>query len=230
MRLCSFAAMAASPSGRVDDLLKQMTLEEKIGQLAQVGGVAFIPNMPKPEDEIRKGSAGSVLWVYDPAAINKLQKIAVEESRLKIPILFGLDVIHGFKTIFPMPLALAASGIRRDRTGAVRRGARSACGRYRLDIRADGGHCTRPAMGPHYRRCGRRPVPGRRSRASTSARVSRDRPGAPDRLLACAKHFAGYGAAEGGRDYDSAYIPESQLRNVYLPPFRAAAAAGAGRS
>src|SRR5579872_6878924 len=98
--LCSCAAVAASLNGKVDDLLKQMTLEEKIGQLSQIGGIAFLPNMPKPEEEIRKGRAGSVLWISDPVEINKLQRIAVEESRLKIPLIFGLDVIHGFKTIF----------------------------------------------------------------------------------------------------------------------------------
>ena len=226
--LCSFAAMAASPSGRVDDLLKQMTLEEKVGQLAQVGGIAFIPGMPKPEDEIGKGRAGSVLWISDPAAINKLQKIAVEESRLKIPILFGLDVIHGFKTIFPMPLALAASWdpalIERVQSVAARE-ARAAGIAWTfapmVDIARD------PRWGRMIEGAGEDPFLGAAvARAQVLGFQGTDL-ASPDRLLACAKHFAGYGAADGGRDYDSSYISESQLRNVYLPPFRAAAEAGA---
>jgi beta-glucosidase len=94
---------------RVNALLQQMTLEEKIGQLAQLPGAAFIPDAPKPEDRIRKGGGGSVLWLSDPATINRLQRVAVEPSRLHMPVLFGLDVIHGFRTIFPVPLALASS-------------------------------------------------------------------------------------------------------------------------
>src|SRR5262249_27673794 len=96
-------------AARVEALLGQMTLDEKIGQLNQAGGVAFTPDIPNPEDVIRKSQAGSVLWLSDPDKINKLQRIAVKETRLHIPLLFGLDVIHGFKTIFPMPLALAST-------------------------------------------------------------------------------------------------------------------------
>jgi beta-glucosidase len=113
---------AASPAGqtaaapltdvqvqqKVDSLMSQMMLEEKISQLAQVGGFSFLPG-PKPEDLLRKGVGGSVLWVDDPATINRLQHIAVDESRLHIPVLFGLDVIHGYRTVFPVPLAMAAS-------------------------------------------------------------------------------------------------------------------------
>ena len=86
----------------------QMSLEEKIGQLTQIGGADFIPG-PKPEDVIRKGGAGSVLWLNDTKQFNALQKIAVEESPSKIPLLFALDVIHGYRTIFPVPLAMASS-------------------------------------------------------------------------------------------------------------------------
>ena len=103
------AASAATFTKQVDDLLRRMTLEEKIGQLTQVGGIALGPNAPKPEEAIRQGRAGSILWVSDAPAVNRLQRVAMEESRLKIPLIFGLDVVHGFKTIFPMPLALAAS-------------------------------------------------------------------------------------------------------------------------
>lgn len=100
---------SAKPDPRVEALLRRMTLEEKVGQLSQIGGVAFIPNAPKPEVAIRQGQAGSILWVTKATDINRLQKIAMEETRLHIPLIFGLDVIHGFRTLFPMPLALAAS-------------------------------------------------------------------------------------------------------------------------
>jgi beta-glucosidase len=225
--LCSCAGFAATSGRKVDELLKRMTLEEKIGQLAQVGGIAFLPDMPKPEDEIRNGRAGSVLWVSDPAAINKLQKIAVEESRLKIPLLFGLDVIHGFKTIFPMPLALAASWdptlIEQVQSVAARE-ARAAGIAWTfapmVDIARD------PRWGRIVEGAGEDPFLGAAvARAQVRGFQGSDL-GSPDRVLACAKHFAGYGAADGGRDYDSVYVSESQMRNVYLPPFQAALQAG----
>ena len=201
-----------------------MTLEEKVGQLTQIGGVSF-PERPSPDEALRKGGAGSVLWLNDAKQFNRLQKIAVEESRLKIPLLFGLDVIHGYRTIFPMPLAMAASWDPAvDRAGADDRGARGARRRHPLDLRAHGRHRARRALGPHRRGRGRGSVPRRGHGGARRCAASRATTlGRPDRVLACAKHFAGYGAAEGGRDYDSVYMPESQLRNVYLPPFRAAA-------
>jgi beta-glucosidase len=227
--LCICAVAATSRNAKVDDLLQKMTLEEKIGQLAQVGGIAFMPNMPKPEDEIRKGHAGSTLWVSDPVAINKLQKIAVEESRLKIPLIFGLDVIHGFKTIFPVPLALAASWdpalIERVQSVAARE-ARAAGIAWTfapmVDIARD------PRWGRIIEGAGEDPFLGAAvARAQVRGFQGTDL-ASPDRLLACAKHFAGYGAPDGGRDYDSVYISESQMRNVYLPPFHAALEAGVG--
>ena len=93
---------------KVSALLARMTLEEKVGQLTQVGAFPFLPG-PKPAEAARKGGAGSVLWLNGTKEFNAVQKIAVEESRLKIPVLFGLDVIHGYRTIFPVPLAMAAS-------------------------------------------------------------------------------------------------------------------------
>ena len=98
----------AEVAARVEALLGQMSLEEKIGQLTQVSGASFFPG-PKAEDVIRKGGAGSVLWLNDMKQFNALQKIAVEESPSKIPLLFALDVIHGYRTIFPVPLAMASS-------------------------------------------------------------------------------------------------------------------------
>lgn len=227
LSVCSCALFGASSNGLVDDLLQRMTLEEKIGQLTQAGGVAFRPNMPKPEDEIRAGRAGSVLWISDPAAINRLQKIAVEESRLKIPLIFGLDVIHGLRTIFPMPLALAASwdpALIEQVQAAAAREARAAGIAWTfapmLDIARD------PRWGRIMEGAGEDPFLGAAvARAQVRGFQGSDL-AAPDRMLACAKHFAGYGAADGGRDYDSAYVSESQMRNVYLPPFQAALDAG----
>ena len=225
-------AWAAQPSEqevrvRVDALLSRMTLEEKIGQLSQIGGVAFIPGAPKPEDAIRKGGAGSILWLSDPAAINRLQHIAMEETRLKIPLLFGLDVIHGFRTIFPMPLALAASWdpplIERVQSAAAKE-ARAAGIAWTfapmLDIARD------PRWGRLIEGPGEDPFLGAAFALAQVHGFQGDDLSSPDHLLACAKHFAAYGAAEGGRDYDSTYVSDSQLWNVYLQPFRAAAEDG----
>ncbi len=230
--LCMAAFQGSAFSGadvapRVEALLGRMTLEEKIGQLTQIGGIAFTPDAPKPDEAIRKGLAGSVLWLSDPAAINRLQKIAVEETRLKIPLLFGLDVIHGFRTLFPMPLALASSWdaalIERVDSVAARE-ARAAGIAWTfapmVDIARD------PRWGRIMEGAGEDPFLGAVVARAQVRGFQGDDVSQPDRLLACAKHFAGYGAADGGRDYDSAYIPDAELFNVYLPPFRAALDAG----
>jgi beta-glucosidase len=224
------AAAAAFPSfgqPNVDDLLRKMTLEEKIGQLTQIGGVAFVPDAMTPADRVRKGQAGSILWLSDAAAINKLQKIAVEETRLHIPLIFGLDVIHGFKTIFPMPLAMAASWdpalIERVQAAAARE-ARASGIQWTfapmVDIARD------PRWGRIIEGAGEDPYLGAAVARAQVRGFQGDDFSRPDRVMACAKHFAGYGAAEGGRDYDSTYIPEERMWNVYLPPFKAALDAG----
>ena len=213
---------------KVEDLLRQMTVEEKVGQLSQLGGMPFIPDSIKIDERVRRGHAGSILWLSDPKAINRLQHIAVEQSRLHIPAIFGLDVIHGFKTIFPIPLAMAASWdpalVERSQTVAAR------------EARASGIHWTFAPMvdiardarwGRIIEGAGEDPYLGAAiARAQVRGFQGTDL-GNPERVLACAKHFAGYGAAEGGRDYESVYISEDQMWNVYLPPFQAAAEAGA---
>jgi beta-glucosidase len=211
---------------RVDDLLGRMTLEEKIGQLAQLPGMPWVPGAGKPEDRIRKGQGGSVLWLSDPKQINKLQHIAMDESRLKIPVLFGLDVIHGYRTIFPIPLAMAASWDPSVAEHAQTIAAREAAAvgiRWTfapmLDIARD------PRWGRIMEGAGEDPYLGS-AMAKAQVRGFQGDLNSPYNVLACAKHFAGYGAAEGGRDYDSAFISEDQLWNVYLPPFRAALDAG----
>ena len=209
---------------KVAALLGRMTLAEKIGQLTQAG--AF-PGMD-PLGAVRKG-AGSVLWLNDPKQFNALQKVAVEETRLKIPVLFALDVIHGYHTIFPVPLAMAASW---DPAGYEKAQAVAA-----REARASGLHWTFAPMldiardarwGRMVEGAGEDPFLGSAMAAAQVRGFQGAYPGSPEHLIACAKHFAGYGAADGGRDYDSAYVPEGLLRNVYLPPFQAAAKAGVG--
>jgi beta-glucosidase len=214
---------------KVNALLAQMTLEEKIGQLTQLPGVAFIPGTAKPEGRIRKGEGGSVLWLSDPAAINRLQHVAVEQSRLHIPLLFGLDVIHGFRTVFPVPLAMASSWdpslVEQAQTIAAREataaGIRWTFGPM-VDIARD------PRWGRIVEGAGEDPFLGSAIAKAQVQGFQGPYLGSPEHLLACAKHFAGYGAADGGRDYDSAYLPDDALWNVYLPPFHAAVEAGVG--
>ncbi|KNH17406.1 glycoside hydrolase [Arthrobacter sp. ZBG10] len=235
----------ASISARIDDLLGQMTLEEKAGQLTQYFhfGVpemaadfdidalppehrAFLDQPAAVETALEQGKVGSILFVTDANLILRLQKIAIEKTRLGIPLLFGFDVIHGFRTILPAPIALAASWnpdlIERAQTVAAR------------EARAVGIHWTFAPMidiarDPRWGRIvegpGEDPVLG----AAVAAAQVRGFQGdlGADRVLAGPKHLAGYGAARGGRDYDDAEVSDSELRNVYLPPFRAAIDAGA---
>ena len=175
------ASLLAQPSdaqvkARVDALLSQMTLEEKVGQLTQAGGIAF-GGAPGPEEALRKG-AGSVLWVNDTKRFNALQKIAVEESRLKIPLLFGLDVIHGYRTIFPIPIGdggvLGSRGPRARGRGG---GEGSPRRRHPLDVRTDGGHRPRRPLGPDRRGRRRGPVPRRGHGGGSGARLPGAVPG-----------------------------------------------------
>src|SRR5512136_2367646 len=213
---------------RVDDLIRQMTLEEKIGQLTQIAGASFLQG-PCPEDVIRKGGAGSVLWLNNTKQFNALQKIAVEESPSKIPLLFALDVIHGYQTVFPVPLAMASSWDPAlvERAQAVAAKEARAAGLHwtfgpMLDIARDA------RWGRIVEGAGEDPYLGAAMAAAQVRGFQGQSLGAPDRVLACAKHFAGYGAADGGRDYDPVYLSETQLRNVYFPPFQAAVKAGVG--
>jgi len=227
----AFAQTAPIPDdrvkARVEALLAQMTLEEKVGQLTQIAGGLF-PGA-KPEEALRKGGAGSILWLNDTKKFNELQKVAVEESRLKIPVLYGLDVIHGYRTIFPVPLAMAASW---DPSVHERAAAVAA-----KEARAAGIHWTFAPMvdiardarwGRIVEGAGEDPYLGAAMAAAQVRGFQGPYLGAPDRLVACAKHFGAYGAADGGRDYDAAYVPEGRLRNVYFPPFQAAVNAGVG--
>ncbi|HKF06979.1 MAG TPA: glycoside hydrolase family 3 N-terminal domain-containing protein [Candidatus Sulfotelmatobacter sp.] len=225
-----FLSAETHPSAK--DLLKQMTLEEKVAQLSQLPGFPipeFAQQVGKPEDVIRRYGAGSMLWVSDPKQINRLQHIAVDESRLHIPILFGLDVIHGYHTIFPAPIAMASSWdlqlVEAAQTVAAREARASGIAwtfAPMLDIARDA------RWGRMVEGAGEDPYLGAAIARAQVLGFQGTHDGDPDRVLACAKHFAGYGAADGGRDYDSSYIPDEQMWNTYLPPFKAAADAGVG--
>jgi len=211
----------------VDELLQQMTLEEKLGQMSQ------IPLNQKenvtPDERILKGQVGSFLFLTDAKEIDRLQHLAVERGRLHIPLLFGYDVIHGFRTIYPVPLALAASWDPAQAEEVQRMAAREASSvgvdwtfAPMVDIARD------PRWGRIMEGAGEDPYLGARMAEAQVRGFQGERIGSPNHILACVKHFAGYGAAAGGRDYDSSDISDEQLWNVYLPPFEAAVRAGSG--
>ena len=209
---------------RVDKLLGQMTLQEKIGQMNQVSAGGEVSNYA---DALRKGQIGSILNEVDPAKINEFQRIAVKESRLGIPLLVGRDVIHGFHTVFPIPLGLAAT----FDPALVEEGARVAA----LEATAQGVRWTFSPMldiarDPRWGRMAEGSGEDTYLDARMGEAMVRGYQGASldsTSMAACIKHFVGYGAAEGGRDYNSTFLTERQLRNIYLPPFEAAVKAGA---
>src|SRR6202043_1547722 len=183
----------------------------------------------KPDDLITQGRVGSVLWLIDVKEINRLQHLAVEKSRLHIPILFGFDVIHGYRTVFPVPLAMASSWDPSVEEAAQKFAA--------ADARAAGIQWTFTPMvdiardarwGRIVEGAGEDPYLG----SAMAAAYVRGYQGTglddSQSMLACVKHFVGYGAAEGGKDYNSVELSERTLRQVYLPPFHAAVEAGAG--
>jgi beta-glucosidase len=212
-----------SVEGQVNALLAQMTTAEKIGQVTQLPVDQATPEL------IRKGEVGSILSDADPENIARLQHIAVTESRLHIPILFGFDVIHGYRTIFPIPLAMAGSfDPKLEEQEAEIAAAEARAGGQRwtfapmVDIARD------PRWGRITEGAGEDPYLGAAMAAAEVRGFQGDDPAGPGHLLACVKHFAAYGAAEGGRDYNTADMSEQTLRNIYLPPFHAAVKAGAG--
>jgi beta-glucosidase len=214
---------------QAEALLKQMTLGEKLGQLNESSGLVM-PGIAteKPDDLIEKGGVGSILWQMDVREINRLQHIAVEKSRLHIPILFGFDVIHGYRTVFPVPLAMASSwdpSVEEQAQHLAAQDARAAGIEWTFAPMVDIARDAR--WGRIVEGAGEDPVLGS-AMAEAQVRGFQGTRIGPDSVLVCVKHFAGYGAADGGRDYDSSYVPEELLQNVYLKPFHAAVEAGAG--
>lgn len=215
---------------RVDSILQKMTLEEKVGQLVQYSaGQPTGPGTGRTdyEEMIAHEQVGSFLNVVEPPLINRYQRIAVEKTRLHIPILFGLDVIHGFKTEFPIPLGLSATWD----PAIVEKASRVAA----MEASADGIRWTFSPMvdiardarwGRMAEGAGEDPVLGSTMAAAYVRGYQGSRLDAPDSIAACAKHYVGYGASEGGRDYNSTEISQHTLRQYYLPPFHAAVDAG----
>jgi beta-glucosidase len=235
---------------RIDTLLSRMTREEKIGQLGQIVQKLFgmseevsLPSFGDSEeaflDEVRKGRWGSRIvaesaWggstdqsLVDPKELESLQRAAVEGSRLGIPLLYGRDVIHGHRTVFPIPLAQAATFDPEM--------VETCCAAFAREAASEGLHWTFAPMidvarDPRWGRVaegyGEDPFLCSAMAVASVRGFQGEDPSQPGRLLACAKHFAGYAAAEGGRDYDTTEITENTLHNVILPPFEAAARAG----
>ncbi|HUC83770.1 MAG TPA: beta-glucosidase BglX [Candidatus Acidoferrales bacterium] len=214
---------------RVEDLLRRMTLDEKIGQLWQVD----LPKVLDPQavERLRKGEAGAFIasdaTVESPIARNRAQRIAVEQSRLGIPQILGHDVIHGFRTVFPIPLAQACAWEPElfARTAMIAAREASAAGvdwtfAPMVDIARD------PRWGRIAEGFGEDPWLGALDGAACVRGFQGAQVREPGRLVACAKHFVGYGAPEGGRDYNTTEISEFTLRNFYLPPFKATVDAG----
>jgi beta-glucosidase len=219
---------------KVDALLARMTLEEKVGQLNQysswhdlTGPTVEMGRTEAHNESIRQGLVGSMLNVVGAEATRKRQELAVEGSRLGIPLIFGLDVIHGFKTEFPIPLAEAASWD----LEAIERSARIGA----TEAAASGLHWTFAPMvdiardarwGRIMEGSGEDPYLGALVAAARVRGFQGEDLAAIDTLAACAKHYAAYGFAEAGRDYNTVDISEQTLRNVVLPPFKAAVDAG----
>ena len=215
----------------VDSVLAGLTTEEKLGQLTQYRGQWGLTGPQTPEAgvaDIRAGRVGSFLGVVGAALTREMQRVAVEESRARIPLLFAHDVIHGFRTIFPVPLAQAASwdppAIQRAaRVGAAEGAANGLHWTFApmVDIARD------PRWGRVVEGAGEDPYLGSAVAAAAVRGIQGNDLRDSLSLIATAKHFVGYGAAEGGRDYNVAEIPERTLRETYLPPFHAAVNAGA---
>ncbi|HEU5134502.1 MAG TPA: beta-glucosidase BglX [Steroidobacteraceae bacterium] len=227
------AGQAMAQSSRPETLLKKMTLDEKIGQLVQRAGgrsKALNSRLDDTElDRVRAGAVGSYLHVAGAEPLGRLQKVAVEESRLGIPLLFAMDVVHGYRTIFPVPIALASTWAPESQERAARIAAEEAtsAGLHwtfapMIDIARD------PRWGRIVEGAGEDPYLGARMAVAQVNGYQGGNLLRPGSLMATAKHFGAYGAATGGRDYNSADISERTLHEVYLPPFYAAARAGAG--
>lgn len=218
------SAFAGSEEDRVEALLQQMTLKEKIGQLNQLSVGGFDHNTA---EMMRAGMVGSILNECNPKVLNRYQKVAVEESRLGIPLIISRDVIHGFKTMFPIPLGLAAT----FDPELVEQGARVAA----VEATASGIRWTFSPMldiarDPRWGRIAEGSGEDTYLDAVMGVAMVKGYQGETidnTSMAACVKHFVAYGAAEGGRDYNSTGITERTLRNVYLPPFEACVKAGA---
>jgi beta-glucosidase len=212
---------------KVNQLLTRMTLDEKIGQMTQID-----PSMAGGEEQLKKsvrdGRYGSLLNLFGVEKVNEIQKIAVEESRLGIPLLIGRDVIHGYRTIFPIPLGMAATWNpeivkKAFRISAIECSSQGIRWTFApmIDITWD------PRWGRIAEGCGEDPFLASTFATAMVEGIQGDNLTDPTAVAACAKHYVGYGFSEAGRDYNTTYITEPVLRNVVLRPFKAAKDAGA---
>jgi beta-glucosidase len=233
----------AEVAERVDALMAEMTIADKAGQLTQhfyfdlppseeIEATLHIDFSRQPamvEAALREGKVGSLLFVTDPAEVNRLQRLAVEGNRQGIPALFGFDVIHGLRTIMPVPIGMAASwdpAVIEQGQAVAAREARAVGIHWAfapmVDIARD------PRWGRIIEGAGEDPYLGSAVAVAQVRGFQGAALGSPDRIIAGPKHFAGYGAALGGRDYDEVNLSDAELWNVYLPPFKAVVEAGAG--
>ena len=219
----------AEVRARADALLAKMTPEEKAGQITQYFNFGEPQEAKRVQDEVAAGRAGSLLFVHDPVELDRLQHIAVEKTRLKIPLLFAFDVIHGLRTIMPVPIAVAASWdpkVAEDGQTVAAAEARAAGLHWTfapmVDIARD------PRWGRIIEGAGEDPYLGSAMAAAQVRGFQGAHIGSPGHIISGPKHFAGYGAALGGRDYDEVDLSDNELWNTYLPPFKAAIDAGAG--
>jgi beta-glucosidase len=211
---------------KVEALLKQMTVEEKIGQLNQ--SLHFFKGKAV-DDRVIAGQIGSFDHEFDPAEINRLQRLAVEKSRLHIPLIFEADVLHGYRIIYPVPIGMAASfdmkmieDVQEKAAFEARTAGQQWTASPMLDI------CRDPRWGRIVEGAGEDPYLGSQVAAAQVRGFQGKRPLDSEHIIVALKHFAGYGASLGGRDHDDVNLSESQLRNVYLRPFKAGVDAGAG--
>jgi beta-glucosidase len=228
-QIVSTPASSREIDKKVSNLLSRMTLAEKLGQLQQLCGTWDGDALPEDFELARQGKLGSTIFIRGAKRTSDLQRVAINESRLHIPVLFAFDVIHGYRTIFPVPLGEAASW---DPSGAERSASIAAdeasAGGVRwtfapmVDIARD------PRWGRIVEGSGEDPFLGAVMAAARVRGFQGTNCGSPGKIAACAKHWVAYGAAEGGRDYNATEVSERTLREIYFPPFRAALDAGVG--
>ncbi len=216
----------------IDGLMKKMTLEEKIGQLNLPGSGDIVTGQASNSDigkKIKEGKVGGLFNIKSVAKIKAVQKVAVEETRLKIPLIFGMDVIHGYETVFPIPLGLSCSWDMKlieqsARIAAIEASADGICWTFSpmTDL------CRDPRWGRIAEGSGEDPYLGAQIGAAMVRGYQGKNLAANNTILSCVKHFALYGAAEAGRDYNTTDMSRYRMYNEYFPPYKGAVDAGAG--
>jgi beta-glucosidase len=220
----SFGQETVDQEKDIKALLKKMSVEEKIGQLALRNSWTYNYNL---DENVKEGNVGAILNETNPERIAELQRIAVEESRLGIPLLFARDVIHGYKTIFPIPLAMACSFDPEmvENAAAISANEAASIGlNWTYSPMVD--VCRDPRWGRIAEGFGEDTWLTSVMGAAMVRGYQGDDLSQPGSIAACVKHYAAYGAAEGGRDYNTVTVPENELRDIYLPPFKACTDAG----